>query len=150
MMKIVYLLLAWFILGASGVRAEEHRACRDLDYPYRDYTPSERRDIAASCQHGPVATLYYHRARHADLVAEERTLARLIPYSPRESHHHFGAYNLYIALIEVLAPVWYPDPLERIEFLNAEYDYRGEVAELRLHGYDALADRLERKSAAPR
>ena len=149
-MKIVYLLLAWFILGAVAVFADEHRACRDLDYPYGDRTPSEQRAIAASCQHRRVAKLYYQRARHADLVAEERTLARLIPYSARESHHHFGAYNVYIALIEALAPVWYPDPRERVEFLNAEYDYQGEVAELRLHGYDTLADRLERKAADPR
>ena len=149
-MKRVYFLSACLILGGNSVFAEQHRACRDLDYPFGDHTPSERRAIAASCQSGPVARLYYHRARHADLVAEERTLARLIAYSPPASRYHFAAYEVYIALIEALAPVWYADPAARVEFLNAEYDHRGEVAELRLHGYDTLADRLEGKSPVPR
>ena len=149
-MKLVSLLLAWALLSGTTVFAAEHRACRELDYPYTDRTPAETRAIAASCRHRPVATLYYHRARHADLVAEESALARLIPYSPRASRYHFAAYTICIALIEALAPVWYADPSARAEFLNAEYDHRGEVAELRLHGYDTLADRLEGESATPR
>ena len=149
-MKLVTLFLAWALFGGNTAFAAEHRACRELDHPYTDRTPAETRAIAASCRHRPVATLYYHRARHADLVAEESTLARLIPYSPRVSRYHFASYKIYIALIEALAPVWYADPSARAEFLNAEYDYRGEAAELRLHGYDTLADRLEAKSTAPR
>ncbi len=47
-------------------------------------------------------------------------------------------------MLEALAPLWFPDADARIEFLRNEYDHRGEVVELRLRGFDRIADRLER------
>ncbi len=96
-----------------------------------------------------MAQLYYHRAYHADLLAEGNALADLIPYTQGEGSYHFQSYRMYMALIEAFAPNWYSDPVERVGFLNAEYERRAEIAELRLRGYDRRADRLERQTAKP-
>lgn len=52
---------------------------------------------------------------------------------------------MYIAMLEEFAPLYYPDIQQRVKFLNMIYERRSEVVELRLHGYDKLADALERK-----
>jgi hypothetical protein len=89
--------------------------------------------------------LFYNRAYHSDLLEEGKTLSNLISYFGQDIKRHFEAYRLYIALIEQFAPYWYPDATERAAFLNTEYDRRGEVVELRLHGYDRLADLKEQR-----
>lgn len=145
-MKLMKLLIALALSGSGAALAQEHPACHDLGYRYEAHASEELRRIAASCASKPAAKLYYNRAYHADLVVEGRTLAGLIAYSPAHGGARFEAYRLYMGLLEQLAPVWYPDPAERIAFLNSEYDRRGEIARLRLRGYDHLADRLEREA----
>lgn len=145
-MKFVKLLML-VTLTASGIaRAQEHHACRNAVYEYHGHTSEELRTIAATCKSTPVANLYYNRAYHADLVSEAATLAGLIAYSDDSSRTRFEAYRLYIALLEQLAPIWYPDPAARIAFLNREYDHRVEIAGLRLLGYDHVADHIERST----
>ncbi|MGD8497260.1 MAG: hypothetical protein PVG82_00040 [Chromatiales bacterium] len=145
-MKLGHLLII-LTLAASGVAlAQEHPACSDLDYRYETHSSKGLRTIAASCGIPAIANLYYNRAYHADLVAEGTTLAGLIAHSPNRSGARFESYRLYMAMVEQLAPTWYPDTSERVRFLNREYDRRGEIARLRLRGYDHLADRLEREA----
>lgn len=130
------------------VQAGEHPACRDLDYRYAQHPSQQLRAIAASCEAEEIADLFYHRAYHAELIAEGEALRGLIAYTRRDSGGHFDAYRLYIAMIEAFAPVWYPVVNERAAFLNGQYEHHSEIAELRLHGYDMVADRLERQAAA--
>jgi hypothetical protein len=52
-----------------------------------------------------------------------------------------------MALLEQMTPIWYPDSAGRVDFLNHEYDRHGEIARLRLRGYDHVADHLEREAA---
>jgi hypothetical protein len=47
--------------------------------------------------------------------------------------------------VEELALQWFPKAKERVNFLNQVYEHRGEVIELRLHGYNKLADALDEK-----
>jgi hypothetical protein len=129
-------------------QADEHPACRDLDFPYASLSSGELRVIARSCAKEEIASLYYRRARHAELLDEGEVLSGLIPYSRREQSSHFDTYRIYIAFLEAFAAVWYPDAGARAAFLNKEYDRLGEVAELRLRGYDNLADRLERGTSS--
>jgi hypothetical protein len=137
----------WMALLVSSVAcAQEYPGCQEPDYDYTGHSASELRAIAASCKWSAMRQLYYRRAYHADLVVESRILSGLIPYSHRDVDVQFEAYRIYMGLIEALAPVWFPDPAERIAFLNGEYGRRSEVAELRLRGYDQLADRLERQT----
>lgn len=58
-------------------------------------------------------------------------------------------YQIYIGLIEAFAATLYPDPVERLNFLTQEYSRQIEIAELRLRGYDNLADRMERDTLTP-
>jgi hypothetical protein len=144
---------AWALLAAltacGGAFAQEHPGCRDLDYPYQHLSSAELRAIAASCRYRDIAYLYYNRAYHADLLSRADALASLIPYSGREKEKQYDmqSYRYYMAMLEQLASVWYPDPMARVRFLNLEYDRRSEIAELRLKGYDHIADRLERRAA---
>lgn len=143
-MKLVKLLMLLAQTASVTVLAQEHHACSNHDYHYEAHAPGELRTIAASCKSTPIANLYYNRAYHADLVSEATTLAGLIAYVDNSSSVDFEAYRLYMALLEQMAPIWYPDPGARVAFLNREYDRRDEIARLRLRGYENVADHLER------
>ena len=122
--------------------AAEHEACHDIDFSAVALGSSTLRDIAATCKNPAVARLYYNRAHHYDLHQRSAFLSRLISvYAGRTS-----SYRMYMALVESLAPVWFPDVWQRVDFLNREYERVAEVAELRLKGFDRLADVLERRA----
>lgn len=144
-MRLFILIFISVLMGASVALAEQSPSCVDTNFEYMNLTAKELRSIAATCHSGELSQLYYNRAYHADLVEEGKTLSELIAYYSRGVEHHFEAYRLYIALIETMSPIWYPNPKDRVTFLNKEYEQRGEVAELRLHGYDRLADAKERQ-----
>jgi len=138
----VLLLLAGVLIYTNSLAAE-HSACNEPDYPFWVHPASELRIIADTCLSVEVSRLYYLRAYHADLLTEGRVLAGLIPYERRGSGVDFDSYKIYMALIETMTPAWFPANQDRLDFLNKEYARRMEIAELRLHGYDHLADRLE-------
>ena len=143
-MKLLKLIMLLALGASESAFAQEHAACNSLTYAYEDHAPDELRMIAASCDSKPVANLYYNRAHHSELVSEAAILAGLIAYSDDANRLHLDAYRLYMALIEQMAPVWFSDPVARVNFLNHEYDRRNEIAHLRLRGYDRMADRLEK------
>ncbi|KPJ90181.1 MAG: hypothetical protein AMJ53_14625 [Gammaproteobacteria bacterium SG8_11] len=144
MRKYVILLFGALSWG-SIANAEEHVACTNLDYDYQVHSSKDLRDIAATCQARSISQLYYNRAYHVDLLKEGEVLSQIVAMVSRDLTHYIEAYRFYIALIESFAPTWYPDANERVDFLNHEYDRRGEVTELRLHGYDRIADLKEKQ-----
>jgi len=134
------LLLGLLSAEVSAVNA----ACRDLGVDYLVLPVSEIRALARSCEGTKLADLYYRRAYHMELLARNSPrVGSLIVYGGRRSS--LEDYRLYIALLEDMAPIWFPDPDQRIEFLRGEYDHRGDIIELRLRGLDRLADRLEKE-----
>lgn len=137
------------LFWGNTVNAQDHPACANLDYVYQNDSSKQLRAIAASCRSPAIAQLFYNRAYHKDLVKEGETLSLMVSLFSPDVTRHFEAYRLYIALIEAFAPLWYADPQTRVAFLNREYDRRGEVAELRLHGYDRLADLKEKRISLP-
>lgn len=139
------LALLWVagMLWHANVLATEHPACNDPGYPFWVHAAPELRMIAGTCRSAQVARLYFLRAYHADLVSEGRVLAGLIPYDRRQSNVEFDSYKIYMALVETMTPLWFSSNSDRTEFLNAEYTRHTEIAEMRLHGYDRLADHLE-------
>lgn len=152
-MRALQGLTALFLLAMCGLAsAAEDPACRNIDYSYTGHTAKELRAIAASCEQQDIAKLYYNRAYHSDLVEEARIKDNILTFSisdnsvlsSRQSSHDLEAYRLYIRFIEELAPIWFPKAEDRIAFLNAEYDYQGELAQLRLRGYEKIADNIER------
>jgi hypothetical protein len=145
----VFFLLGLFLLGAAPLCAEEHPACQNLDYRFERHSAPELRQIAASCTSAPLATLYSYRAEHLEMVEESEMFASMLSYSRTGDAHSAESYRIYIGLIESFAPLYYPEPAQRVAFLNSEYERVSEIAELRLMGYDNLADRLERELRTP-
>lgn len=147
-MRVATVLLVCVLSWAWGSvkAADEHTACRDLDFVYQNHTAEQIRAIAQSCHSDTISQLYFNRAYHMDLLQEGEALSQLIATSSGNITHHIESYRLYIALIESFAPSWYGDDMQgRITFLNREYDRRGEVTELRIRGYDRLADLKEKQ-----
>lgn len=148
-MKKHGILLLSALFWGNQVNAQEHEGCLNLHYDYHKNTAKQLRIIAATCQSDGIAHLYYNRAYHVDLLKEGETLSQIDALYSRDLTRYIETYRFYIALIEAFAPRWYPDLEARAAFLNQEYDHRGEVAELRLHGYDHLADVKERQISSP-
>lgn len=148
-MRNSVILLLGALFWSNNTLAQEHMACHNLDYDYQQQTSEQLRAIAASCKSSNVSHLYYNRAYHADLLKEGEALSGIVAASGRDLTRHIEAYRMYIALIEAFATSWYPDSEARAVFLNQEYDRRGEVAELRLHGYDRLADLKDKQITFP-
>lgn len=143
MSRYILVLLA-LMLGPRNALATEYEGCVSPDYDWRMHTPQQLREIARSCEWEELSDLNYHRAYHAELVAENSILASLHNYADKSTASVLHAYRVYVALIEEIAAVRYTNLRERIRFLNEEYQFSSELAELRLRGYDALADNLER------
>jgi len=120
-----------------------HHNCPDLATSHEQFTSNELKNIATACKSESIKQLFYNRAYHKELISESRYLFRLIPHSEQNSNHRLYAYHIYISMIEAMAPIWYPDAEARAQFLNNEYELQNEIAELRINGYDQLADRLE-------
>lgn len=124
--------------------ADPHPACRAAIAPAVPVDAAELRSIATSCRPGPRADLWYNRAYHAELLDRYRSMMQLEAYWPQEDARNYYSYRLFIALSEALAlQTMEPDSTDTVVWLNSIYDRAGEVAEMRLKGYDLQADRLE-------
>ena len=144
MRRISLLCFVVLLLSSAETWAEQHPACSGVDYPL-SASSAELRLIAVSCEMKSVSRLFYQRAYFKDLLKEAETFSSLIAYPSKKANQDSRTHRFYMALIEAFAPVWYPDFRERVKFLNAEYDRRGRITELRLRGYDTIADRMEQK-----
>ena len=141
-MKLFAAGAAALLLAATQISAGEHPACNDIDFPYRDSTPDELRDIAQSCATPQMTELYYHRARHGELMADHAVMSRLERIERSRSDWSADEDALFIALVETLTATYDLDPLERADIINAAFQHANEIAELRLRGYDLQAKRL--------
>ena len=144
-MKPLHMLAILAMVISNIAMAKEHPACHDQEFDHVNSSASELRTIAATCVDKGVTRLFYNRAYHKYLLSEGKALSGIILHNTESSDYQLTAYRLYIAMVEELAPLYYPDTQQRIEFLNTVYERRSEVVELRLKGNDRLADALERK-----
>ena len=142
-----YQRLTFFLglLVSNVVMAGENPACHNPTQAFFNHQATELRNIAASCADNEVARLFYNRAYYKDLLVESKILSNLIQHNAESANYQITAYQLYIAMVEEFAPLYYPNIQQRIDFLNLVYERRSEVVELRLHGNNKLADVLERK-----
>ena len=145
---IAVLFAVTMLAAAPATWAQEHAACGEPARSAAVRDSTQLRKMAAACDNPAISALYYNRAAHLELLAEAHVMSGLIAFRPSSSNSSLLSYRIYIAMIEALAPVWFPRVEERIAFLNAEYERRSEIARLRLRGYDPLANRLERQSGA--
>lgn len=142
------------LLLAGPASGAAHPACGDPGYPYQDLSPDQLRAVASSCEDPDATRLYYNRADHADLVAAAERYEQYLhtPQGRRLGHRDgvrrvrdFATYRTYMELLEGLAHLWQPDPARRMALLNREYEHRGTLADLRLRGFEHLANLQERE-----
>jgi hypothetical protein len=132
-------------LAGLAVHAAERRGCDNLGWPQAGASSADLRDLAARCESGDAAALFYNRAYHLDLLERYRSLIRLTPASGQEDFKDYHAYRIFIGLTEALADQRRRESgRQPTAWLNSVYDRATEIAELRLRGYDLQADRLER------
>ena len=143
-MTLIRALVISILIFPGYLLASEDPACSTPDATFLETGATKLRHIAASCTDPGVSRLFYNRAYNKDLLAEGNILSGLETLND-QSGYLITSYRLYIALVEELAPLYYPDMKQRVAFLNKVYERRGEVMELRIRGYDKLADALEKK-----
>lgn len=132
-----------FLFSACGnAAAVEHGACIDTGYHWQQHDPDELRRIAGQCSKPLFSDLNYHRAYYLDLAKESEKLAGLVSWSYSESSANSRAHILYMQMVEQLAPHYYSSDEALAAWLVSEYEFRNEVAELWLHGYGNIAERL--------
>ena len=141
-MKRCILAFALSVFATEFVAADN--SCRDIGTQYLQQAVETVRALAEHCDNPELADLYYKRAYHLELI-ERNYASQAGIYAYHRGYPPISEYRLYIAMLESLAPVWFPEVKARADFLRSEYDHRGEVVELRLRGFDRIADRLERK-----
>lgn len=142
-MSIRLLLLAC-LLSPPASLAEGHPACAEGLKSERSAAAVEMRDIAASCPPGATADLWYNRAYHADLLDRYQRLMQLEAYRAQDDARNYHSYRIFIGLSEALARYGQQaQGGDAVVWLNSIYDRAGEIAEMRLKGYDLQADRLE-------
>jgi hypothetical protein len=140
-------LAALCVAGLAAVlRAQPQPACGRPAEPYAQHAAEVLRAIAASCATPEIARLFNNRARHRELLSELRIMAGVERAGPDDGTARLEAYRIFIALAEALAWRGPPQPADEatIRHLNAAYERATEVAELRLRGYDRVADHRER------
>ena len=128
------------VVAAQGPSGE----CRGTPAVEPSAGPAELRATAERCPPGPTADLWYNRAYHSDLLRRYRSAMELEVYRASDDARNYHSYRIFIGLSEALArhARRSGDP-ENVVWLNSIYDRAGEVAEMRLKGYDLQADHLE-------
>ena len=139
------LLALGALLAIGSAQAAEPAACDDQGIGFLNLGATELMQIADRCEDPRLRSLYRRRAEHQQIVNSFRILAKLRMGPQARYGTDPNAALIHMALVEVLAPQWFPEVGDRIEFLNDEYERRIRVADLRLRGHDLAAARLERE-----
>jgi len=138
------------LILSCAVCAEEHPACRDIDFTYHTLTSKTLRTIASSCTDDAIADLYYRRARHAELVADHAVMSQLNQVRKTRDDWTVDQNLLFLSLVEVFTAQQNLPDSERAEVLNTALEHTIDIAELRLKGYDNRARQLEMKGIGSR
>lgn len=147
-MHTLRILLGLAAALTGGVAfADEAAECTVPDADYSATPPTELRRIAAACDDPQVSRLFYNRAYAGELLADYRTYLGLIPYRSSDSQDQvdFTAYRMFLGLAEAFNEQVDGDQASRLAWLNTAYEQANELAELRMKGYDRVADRLTRQ-----
>lgn len=144
MSRWVSFLMVCLLQSPLVAVAEPHAGCRTPVFTKLPVDSTELRAIATSCPPGPRADLWYNRAYHAELLERYRSVMQLEVYRPQDDMRNYHSYRIFIDLSEAMAEQTLPaDSVDTVVWLNSIYDRAGEIAEMRLKGYDLQADRLE-------
>ncbi len=133
------------LLSLAPAHASDSKSCTSQGLEFLTLSAGELAAVAADCEDSELRSLFRRRARHQQIVSSFRILARLQMGHQARHGTDPDAVRLHMALVEVMAPIWFPNDAKRVDFLNAQYQHRIRVADLRLRGHDLAAARLERE-----
>lgn len=145
------LSMGTFATAASAAEAEARPASCSANQALHINLPGDTlRQLAAACGDGPVSRLFNNRAYTSDIEHDYQTYLQLIPYQRAGSRDQvdYYAYRMFLGLAEAFAPKAAETSAARVEWLNQAYEQANELAELRMKGYDRLADRRAREMQA--
>ncbi|MCB1735132.1 MAG: hypothetical protein H6981_02585 [Gammaproteobacteria bacterium] len=135
------------LLFAHVANGAQNAACLTPDADFSKTSPIALRAIATSCENPDIERLFYNRAYASDLQADYHTYLKLIPYRRIDSQDqvNFNAYRMFLGLAEAFSTQVNGTEGDRIAWLNRAYEQANELAELRMKGYDRIADRRVRE-----
>ena len=141
-------LVVWVILWfhALSVSAGELSVCDDALIAKRPQTGDKPwTNIPFDCEHPELARLNDNRAQLYELMSDFNNLNRAVS-ADKSAQAYYEAYRILIGLAEsfVMQAMARGD-LDALTRLNDTYRQYIEITELRLKGYDLLANRLERE-----
>lgn len=139
------------LLACAATAAAQSPApnCSPAVLSGQQHSPELLRQAAPTCSSQSQTDLLYNRAYHAELLDRYRSILQLETYRGQEDARNYHAYRIFIALSEALAQsraLASAGDGQAVAWLNSVYDRASEIAELRLKGYDLIADRLERQA----
>lgn len=136
------------MLSLAPAHAADTTVCTSEGLEFLSLSARELAAVAGDCDDPALRSLFRRRARHQQIVSSFRILSRLHMGPQARYGTDPDAVRMHMALVEALAPNWFPERAERVRFLNAQYEHRIRVADLRLKGHDLAAARLEREFTA--
>ncbi|MES9963725.1 MAG: hypothetical protein ABW116_09295 [Candidatus Sedimenticola sp. 20ELBAFRAG] len=140
-MRLMGLTLFGVMLSFSlGSISAEHPACINPFLEKAVVTPDESRGIAISCTEEEIASLFYNRAYHQELLDNFRSMTRLESYAETDDMMHYEAQRIYIGLAEAFTrSAWNNGNLKAVSALNEQYDQAIAVGELQIRRNEVLA-----------
>jgi hypothetical protein len=134
-----------FLLSMSVAGAEQHPACASPELEYFEIPAKALLAIAESCERPQIASLFRKRAYLRELMDEYDSFNSLLT-ADRSNRAYFEAYRILIGLAEAFAvEALAKGDTATLTRLSRTYDHYIEIAELRLKGYDLIANRMERE-----
>ena len=138
------------ILGVTGLLIQmpppalaDRQPCdTPFNHSANSLSAEQQRQIAELCGESAIASLYYNRAYHQELLQKFRVINRLQSHQPNADLAHYHSQRLFIALSEAFAErAWVAGDPDAVSALNRQYDHSIEITEYQLKGYDRLASR---------
>ena len=134
-----------FLLTATALRAEQHAACDKPNLQDLDRSAKRLHAIAETCERPEISRLFYKRAYMRELLDQYEQLNETISTND-ESQASYETYRILIGLVEAFAGgALSGGDTRMLSRLSRTYDHYIEIAELRLKGYDLIANRMERE-----
>jgi hypothetical protein len=131
-------------LSVCPVYAEPPSACDRPSLEDLEISAEQLCAIAETCKRPEVAKLYYKRAYLREILDEYDQFNAMIS-ADQTSQANFEAYRILIGLAEAFAAeALSKGDVDVLSRLSRTYDRYIEIAELRLKGYDLIANRMER------
>jgi hypothetical protein len=133
----------WFYV--VSIAAGEHPACYQPFSSPEPKFPILSSSIPVNCEHPELTRLNSNRAQLYELMSDFNSLNRGISAN-KSAQAYYEAYRIFIGLAESFAVrAMARGDLTALDRLNETYRQYIEITELRLKGYDLIADRLERE-----